>query len=339
MQNLISVIIAMYNAQEYILKLLECLRKQTYKNLEIIIVDDGSTDNSLKLVKEWAKKDSRINIISILNSGVSNARNIGIESSTGEYITFLDADDYIEYDMYEKFMFNITEKNADVLRGNFIREDINGNVISNGNMMDLSNSIIDKIVLKEKLLSYIFDNLIPTYTPLILVKSSLIKDKIKFRTDIHMMEDLIFCLELFFSASNIYFYDYKAYHYVYNVSSSSKNRKNIIRNFNDTLQVVNFLEEFLTKETVDESVFKKIYHIYSTMIIKYILRTFQKEDEYKISKENMIELLENTKVRSIIDRAEFTNDNEIIKIAGNYIKLKDYDKLYNYAIKIKDVSI
>ncbi len=338
MQKLISIIIAMYNAQEYILKLLECLRRQTYDNLEIIIVDDGSTDNSLNLVKSWANNDNRIKIISILNSGVSNARNIGIENSIGEYITFLDADDYIEFDMYEKFINNITEKNADVLRGNFIREDIGGNVISNGSMVDLSNSIVDNTILKEKLLPYIFDNLIPTYTPLILAKSSLIKGKIKFRTDIHMMEDLIFCLELFFSTSNIYFFDYKAYHYVYNESSSSKNRKNIIRNFKDTVKVVNFLEEFLVKENINSSIFDKMYHIYSTMIIKYILRTFQKDDEYTISKEYMIELLEQTDVRNIINRANFIKDNEVIKIAGNYIKIKDYDKLYNYAVKIKNLN-
>lgn len=339
MKNLISVIISMYNAQEYIEKLLDCLKKQTYKNLEIIIVNDGSTDNSLKIAKEYAKVDKRIKIISIPNNGVSNARNIGIDNSTGEYITFLDADDYIEYDMYEKFLYNIIEKKADVLRGNYIREDINGNVILNGSMEDLSNTEIDNIILKEKLLPYIFDNMIPTYTPLILAKSNLIKDKIKFRTDINMMEDLIFCLELFFSATNIFFYDYKAYHYVYNMFSSSKNRKNIIRNFNDTLKIVSILEKFLDKENVDTSIFNKVYHIYSTMLVKYILRTFQRDDEYKISKENMIKLLEQEKVKEIIYRSDFTMDNKIIKIAGNYIKRRDYDKLYDYGIKVKNICI
>lgn len=339
MQNLISIVIPMYNAQDYIVKLLECLRKQTYKNLEVIVVNDGSTDNSLELVKECAKKDKRIKIISIPNGGVSNARNIGIENTTGEYITFLDADDYIEYNMYEKILLKLEEKNVDVIRSNFIKEDVDGNLIANGNMMDLSDTILDENIVIEKLLAYIFDNLIPTYTPLIFAKAELIREKMRFRTDIHMMEDLIFCLELFFSSSKIYFYDFKCYHYVYNMSSSSKSRKNLMRNFNDTLKVVKILKDFLKDKNIDKTLLSKIYHIYSTMIVKYTLRTFQKDDEYRISKEKMIELLENVEVRNIIKKVEFIEDNEYIKTAGNYIKNKDYDNLYNYAIKISSINV
>lgn len=340
MQNkLISIVIPMYNAQNYIVKLLECLRNQTYKNLEIVIINDGSTDNSLQLVNECIKKDNRIKVISIPNGGVSNARNLGIENTTGEYITFLDADDYIEYDMYEKIMQKINDENVDIIRSNFVKEDTNGNLMSTGEILDLSNKVLDNSLIKEKLLPYIFDNLIPTYTPLIFAKSELIKNKLKFRTDIHMMEDLIFCLELFFSVSKIYFYDFKCYHYVYNMSSSSKTRKNLMRNFNDTIKVVSILEEFLNKQEIDNILFSKIYHIYSTMIVKYILRTFQKNDEYTISKGKMIELLEDPRVRSIISRAEFIEDNEYIKTAGNYIKEKAYDKLYDYAIKVSNINI
>ncbi len=340
MQNkLISVVIPMYNAERYIVKLLNCLKEQTYKNLEIVIINDGSTDNSLQLVNECKKEDDRIKVISIPNGGVSNARNLGIENSNGEYITFLDADDYIEYDMYEKIITKLNEENADVIRTNFVKEDVEGNVLSIGEMLDLSNKAVDNNLIKQKLLPYIFDNFIPTYTPLIFAKSELIKGKLKFRTDIHMMEDLIFCLELFFSVQKIYFYDFKGYHYVYNMSSSSKTRKNLIRNFKDTIKVVGILEEFLSEQEIDNALFSKIYHIYSTMISKYTLRIFQKDDEYTLTKKEMIELLEDTNVRKIIEKAEFIEDNEYIKTAGNYIKEKAYDDLYNYAIEIRDIKI
>ena len=91
----------MYNAEKFIGRLLNCLKEQTYKNLEIIIVNDGSTDNSLEIAKKYKKEDKRINIVDIENNGVGNARNVGIKGATGRYITFLDADDYIEKNMYK----------------------------------------------------------------------------------------------------------------------------------------------------------------------------------------------------------------------------------------------
>ena len=106
MNDIISIIIPMYNAEKFIGRLLNCLKEQTYKNLEIIIVNDGSTDNSLEIAKKYKKEDKRINIVDIENNGVGNARNVGIKGATGRYITFLDADDYIEHNMYEKIIKN-----------------------------------------------------------------------------------------------------------------------------------------------------------------------------------------------------------------------------------------
>ena len=93
--DLISVIIPMYNAEKFIGKLLNSIKLQTYHNLEVIIVDDGSTDKSLKIANEFALRDNRITVISSMHVGVGNVRNIGIERAKDQYITFIDADDYI----------------------------------------------------------------------------------------------------------------------------------------------------------------------------------------------------------------------------------------------------
>lgn len=110
----ISVIVPVYNLENYIEKTVATITAQTYKNLEIILIDDGSTDRSLEICQNLAKKDNRIVVIHKENSGVSAARNIGIKLSTGEYIGFCDGDDAIEKDMYE-FLYNkLVSDKADI---------------------------------------------------------------------------------------------------------------------------------------------------------------------------------------------------------------------------------
>lgn len=103
----ISIIIPVYDVAEYLPQCLESVCNQTYKNLEIILVDDGSTDGSGKICDEWQKKDDRIVLIHKENGGVSSARNEGLKRATGEYIGFVDADDWLEPDMYEKLAAGI----------------------------------------------------------------------------------------------------------------------------------------------------------------------------------------------------------------------------------------
>ena len=108
---MISVIIPIYNVEKYLKKCIESIINQTYKNLEIILVDDGSTDNSPTICDEYKKKDKRIKVIHKKNGGLSDARNKGIDIATGDFISFVDSDDYIDLNMYEKL---VNEFNSDV---------------------------------------------------------------------------------------------------------------------------------------------------------------------------------------------------------------------------------
>lgn len=341
MNDIISIIIPMYNAEKFIGRLLNCLKEQTYKNLEIIIVNDGSTDNSLEIAKKYKKEDKRINIVDIENNGVGNARNVGIKGATGRYTTFLDADDYIEHNMYEKIIKKMEETNVELLRCNFIKEDEEGNIIkSNNDLLDLSNKILDKSEINNKLLLNIFEDKLPTYVCLLFAKTETIKNKLEFRTDIRMMEDLIFCLELYMNIKQIYLFDFKCYHYVRYGESSTRARKNLVRNYYDTLKVIDFLEDLLSKKNIAEDIFSTIYTTYSTILIKYILRTFQKDDEYRISYDEMVNLIKNTGAINIMKNANFVReDNSYINTIGNYIKKEDYINAYEYALKIKDRNI
>ena len=109
--NLISIIIPVYNVEKYLNDCIESVVNQTYSNLEIILVDDGSPDNSPKICDDWSLKDSRIKVIHKSNGGLSDARNAGLDICSGEYIAFIDSDDYIDED-YIKLMYDFAKDNS-----------------------------------------------------------------------------------------------------------------------------------------------------------------------------------------------------------------------------------
>lgn len=114
-EPLISVIIPVYNVEEYLDRCLESVANQTYKNIEIILIDDGSTDNSGKMCDQWAEKDRRIRVIHQKNGGLSNARNKGIEEAKGEFISFVDSDDWIEANMLTDFISIAMTQHCDIV--------------------------------------------------------------------------------------------------------------------------------------------------------------------------------------------------------------------------------
>ena len=111
---MVSVIVPVYKVERYLDKCVESILNQTYKNLEIILIDDGSPDKCGEMCEIWAKKDRRIKVIHKENGGLSDARNAGIEICSGRYVGFVDSDDYIEDEMYEKLLIAITKENADI---------------------------------------------------------------------------------------------------------------------------------------------------------------------------------------------------------------------------------
>jgi raffinose-raffinose alpha-galactotransferase len=117
MKPLVSVIIPVFNVEQYIERCVESVINQEYKNIEIILVDDGSTDQSGMLCDELATKDERIHVIHKKNGGLSSARNSGLEHASGEWVTFIDSDDWVTED-YVSGMYNTAEMSkADVVIG------------------------------------------------------------------------------------------------------------------------------------------------------------------------------------------------------------------------------
>ena len=109
MKGKVSVILPVYNVGKYIDRCMESLVHQTYSNLEIILIDDGATDNSPQICDDWTIKDKRVKVIHKENGGVSSARNVGLKNASGEYLMFVDPDDYISLDAIEKFIAKMPE--------------------------------------------------------------------------------------------------------------------------------------------------------------------------------------------------------------------------------------
>lgn len=113
--ELISVIVPVYNVESYLEKCIESIQNQSYKSLEIILVNDGSTDSSGDICDKYAACDKRIRVIHQKNGGISSARNTGLEVANGDYIAFVDSDDYIDFKMYEDLLNILKEYNLDII--------------------------------------------------------------------------------------------------------------------------------------------------------------------------------------------------------------------------------
>lgn len=126
---LVSIIVPIYNINSYLEKCIESILAQTYKNIEVILVDDGSTDGSSELCDEWSSRDHRLEVIHKPNGGLSSARNQGIEKSSGDYLMFIDGDDYIDPSMTDVLLERARDTKADMVIGGFLWVKESGSVI------------------------------------------------------------------------------------------------------------------------------------------------------------------------------------------------------------------
>jgi glycosyltransferase involved in cell wall biosynthesis len=161
---LISIIVPVYNVEKFLSKCIDSIINQSYRNLEIILINDGSTDNSASICREYKKKDARIKLIEKVNGGLSEARNFGIDISNGTYLSFVDSDDYIHPQMIESMMSRMIEKGADIIVCGHTIVDINGAIqskVRDDNKIHLYNSAraLNLILEDKKINSFAWDKI------------------------------------------------------------------------------------------------------------------------------------------------------------------------------------
>jgi glycosyltransferase involved in cell wall biosynthesis len=217
----ISIIIAAYNVADYIEKCMNSITSQTYKNLEIIVVNDGSTDNTHEKITELSMKDERIIIIDKKNGGLSSARNAGLDTSTGDYIGFIDGDDYIAADMYETMLKEIKKNNCEIAMCGVLKV-YNDYTVTDG----ISNeyTVLNK---KEALKALIEEKYIKHYAVNKLYKSSLFEN-IRYPEG-KLYEDIFTTYKLFALTEKLVYLPQIGYYYTQRQGSILRSKFNVRR--------------------------------------------------------------------------------------------------------------
>lgn len=212
----ISVIVPIYNTEKFLEKCIESILNQTLKEIELILVNDGSTDNSYLICEKYAEKDSRILYIKIDNSGCSFARNIGLEKAKGEYITFVDSDDYIEKNMYEEMYKKAKEEDLDCCVCGFNRIDMKKSILKVGINFN-NNTKLKEYTKYDKYSSYTWNK--------IFKKEKVKKLNLSFPLQKHCCEDFFFTFLYLIDANRVNCIDGTYYNYVIHGGNSVKNLK------------------------------------------------------------------------------------------------------------------
>ena len=267
----VSVIIPVYNVEKYLRECLDSVVSQTLRDIEIICVDDGSTDGSSDILNEYAQKDKRIKVITIKNSGASHARNIGMRNATGDYVGFIDSDDWVDNNFYKYLYEKVRVNAADIVKGKMIREMPNNKKVSS------------KLNSEIEINKY---NFVGEYTCAIYRREYLLSNNIFFPEDIITGEDIIFSLNIIFTCPEILIENCAKYHYRYRKDSESKTlnkqkKLGLIKCICTIIDLLNSSE--IDKETYCKHVEKYTY--------KHILRrTFHAKIKYPEAKKLLLTL-------------------------------------------------
>lgn len=210
MNALVSIIVPVYNAEKYLANTLDSIIRQSYKNFELLLINDGSTDKSKAICDKFALKDRRIKVLNKTNGGVSSARNYGLSVAEGEYVIFIDSDDYLTADMLETLVNDIESTKSDVAICGFwhVTEDeykkiCAGEKLHNKEKLEILDNPINYFYSKE-LMPYMWNKIF---------KRGILK-KITFDETIHYGEDYLFCAKAFLQSTKACYREDKKYFYI-----------------------------------------------------------------------------------------------------------------------------
>lgn len=310
----VSIIVPIYNVEKYLKKSIESLINQTLKEIEIILVNDGSTDNSLSICQGYALKDTRIKVVDKPNGGVSTARNIGLRHAQGEYIGFVDPDDWIEKEMYENMYNTITQTKSSICLSNYIIE-------SKGKKEKVELKFEERTFSEEDMISNIISRILGAKTLdklnevimgnvwRILIKREIIdKNNIRFLDEIKIMEDLIFLLQVLLKCNSISIDKGAYYHYINDHSSAMRSYKNEYLEVNE--KVLDTIGNILKENNLDEFYKKELDIRYITIRQACIANELHSNNPkgmiqqvmyiHKICKDRILKsVLKNTSIRNL----------------------------------------
>lgn len=243
MPGKVSIVVPVYNSAEHLRGALLSIIDQAYQDLEIILVNDGSTDDSLQICRDFAEGDARIMVLNQMNAGVSSARNLGIDNATGAYLTFMDSDDYLYPNAISRMVVEIEESGVEVLR-------------TTCEMMDSQKSWTEKTIeprtyLKDELkivIEAVATGRMSAYSPLLMIKRESLPVELRFDTQFSLMEDACFYVDLFQSVDSLRVSPTVTYRYILRDSSASRANSHFFRNADNIFQINRRFNHRLKKE-------------------------------------------------------------------------------------------
>lgn len=275
MNNKVSIIIPIYNAQQYLERCIESIINQEYTNLEIILINDGSNDDSLKICNEYKIRDKRIVVIDKKNTGVSNTRNIGIEYATGEFLMFVDSDDYLLKDYVSSMVENMISNKVDIVKS--------GYSILEKNSIDYVSYKSNSCVLEYN--DYKLDIINTPYLNSVwatLYSTELVKE-FKFNEELKYVEDWEFTYRIL-KNKRISFLNNTGYQYIINDGSAmhSYEIKNVEKYFSDNLFVLNEIKlDAQDIVNIDEVINSRLLTKLNYTLIKLCYKKDIKYSEFK----------------------------------------------------------
>ena len=285
----VSIIIPVYNTEKYLRKCLDSVCNQTLQDIEIICVNDCSTDDSLEILKEYASNDNRIKIINFTeNKGAAVARNTAIEQAKGEYIGFVDSDDYVDLDFYEKLYNAAKSENAEIAKGKLYLCDIKIGKIYLEDWIDIN----DKA--KENKAHFYF-----TFTTGLYKRDFIIKHDIKFLQGLIHFEDPYFTIKANIFSTNLVIDDSARYYYTDNAESTS--RKNITGNHAKSVAYgANEIADLLN----DSAVSKEHYLVVFNFVIRQVL-----EWCHRLDCSDMVNIIAANGLFSVMKKCKYKQEN------------------------------
>lgn len=279
--NKVSIIVPVYNVEKYIGQCIDSIIKQNYTNIEIILVDDGSQDNSGKICDDYAKKDNRIRVIHKKNGGVSSARNVGIQEANAKYITFVDSDDYIAENYIEELYYEIKNKNTDISICGTIDIDENGKYINKS--IGYENKINSSEALKELLNEKYYKSVVWAK----MYKKEVIEN-IKFNENTIIAEDLEFLFKTICEANSVGVNTKKnIYYYRLRENSASTNEYN--ENWQKEIEICKDIIDYamINRQDIVLNAIRRYVRINCTCMEKILKYTKNDNKNYNNLKDNI----------------------------------------------------
>lgn len=265
MSPIISIIVPVYNGEKFINKCVESILAQTYKNIEIILINDGSKDRSLEILKRLEEKHQKITVYDQENCGVANTRNKGIKYATGDYIMFMDNDDFIDPDYIETFVNEIRENDYDIVIGGYKRVNTKNQIMFNNHPLN------------DEWTKY---TIIAPWAKL--YKKEVIEKYHAQFLDYGIAEDVYFVLNLYSRSLRIKTIRYEGYNWFYNDESISNT---IHKGLNENLDLTYVLDKLLQYDVEENSEIDYFYYFIYRFCVYYLLTSGRYSDKTTFQKE------------------------------------------------------